>query len=104
MESFKIKRNTKPELKIPKFIVDGELAPKLNNFELTSLINKHNFTLVLGKAGPGKSSLEISLLQTPSLFKNVFHNIILFCPVSSRASIKNDFWNKNLPAEQIHDE
>ena len=60
--------------------------------------------MFLGKAGSGKSSLAISLLQTPTMFKKVFHNIILFCPINSRASVKNDFWNKNLPAEQIYDD
>jgi len=102
--SFKIKHNEKPEMKLPKFSVDGELHPKLNKYELTKLINKHTFTLILGKAGQGKSSLEIGLLQTPTLLKNVYHNILLFCPPNSRASISNDFWSKSLPDEQIFDE
>ena len=102
--SFKIKHNEKPEMKLPKFSVDGELHNKLNKYELTKLINKHTFTLILGKAGQGKSSLEIGLLQTPSLLKNVYHNILLFCPPNSRASISNDFWSKSLPDEQIFDE
>src|ERR1700722_19418922 len=89
---------------MPTFIADGQLATKLNDYELTALLNKHNFTLFLGKAGSGKSSLAISLLQTPTVFKKVFHNIILFCPINSRVSVKNDFWNKNLPAEQIYDD
>ena len=102
--SFKIKHNEKPEMKLPKFSVDAELSNKLNKYELTKLINKHTFTLLLGKAGQGKSSLEIGLLQTPSLLKNVYHNILLFCPANSRASISNDFWSKSLPDEQIFDE
>jgi hypothetical protein len=59
--------------------------------------------LFLGKAGSGKSTLLISLLQSPRMFKNIYHNIILFCPPNSRASIKNDFWSV-LPDEQIYDE
>ena len=102
--SIKIKQNEAPELKRPKFLVDSELHPKLNNYDLTKLINKHNFTLFLGKAGSGKSSLAISFLQTPSLFKNVYHNIILFAPKNSRSSIKNNFWETNLPSEQIYDD
>tara|TARA_R110000823_G_scaffold283907_2_gene402058 strand:- start:544 stop:1152 length:609 start_codon:yes stop_codon:yes gene_type:complete len=66
-------------------------------------MNRSNFALFLGKAGSGKSTLLISLLQSPSLFKKVYHNIILFCPPNSRASIKNDFWAV-LPEEQIYDE
>ena len=72
-----IKKNTEPIMKRPKFIVDGELAPKLNNYDLTQLMNKHIFTLFLGKSGSGKSSLVISLLQTPAMIKNIWHNIIL---------------------------
>jgi len=99
-----IKKNEKPNLKLPKFTVDCELSKKLNDYELTQLMNKHNFTLFLGKAGSGKSSLLISLLQTSCLFKHVYHTIFLFCPPNSRASIKDDFWAKNLPEEQVYDE
>src|ERR1700722_6253403 len=88
---------------MPTFIADGQLATKLNDYELTALLNKHNFTLFLGKAGSGKSSLVISLLQTPTMFKKVFHNVILFTPINSRASVKNGFWDKHLPDDQIYD-
>lgn len=98
-----LKENPEPNLKKPKFVVDGKLADKLDDYEITKLMNKHNFTLFLGKAGSGKSTLLVSLLQTPTLFKKVFHTIILFCPPNSRASIKNDFWSV-LPEEQIYDE
>ena len=63
----------------------------LDEYEITKLMNRSNFALFLGKAGSGKSTLLISLLQSPSLFKKVYHNIILFCPPNSRASTKNDF-------------
>ena len=97
-------KNEKPKLKMPTFNLDGELHKNLNDYPLTSLMNKSNFSLFLGKAGQGKSSLAISLLKTKGLFKGVFHNIFLFCPPNSRASIKNDFWGENLPEEQIYDE
>lgn len=99
-----IKKNTKPELVKPSFNVDGILSKKLNNYELTTLMNRHNFTLFLGKGGSGKTSLVISLIQTPSLFKGIYHSIILFCAPNSRASITNDFWTNALPEEQIYDD
>ena len=104
--SINIIKNKKPNLKIPKFHVDGILSNQLNDYPLTSLMNKSNFTLFLGKAGQGKSSLAISLLQNkkPKLFRGVYHNIFLFCPPNSRASIKNDFWEQHLPEEQIYDD
>ena len=101
--SITIKHNDEPPLKKPSFVVDGKLHDKLDNYEITKLMNKHSFSLFLGRAGSGKSTLLISLLQSPKLFKSVYHTIILFCPPNSRASIKNDFWSV-LPEEQIYDE
>lgn len=103
MSQIRIKENISPPLKKPSFVVDGKLHDKLDEYEITKLMNRSNFALFLGKAGSGKSTLLISLLQSPSLFKKVYHNIILFCPPNSRASIKNDFWAV-LPEEQIYDE
>jgi GTPase SAR1 family protein len=103
MSHITIKENKLPALKKPSFVVDGKLHDKLDEYEITKLMNKHTFSLFLGKAGSGKSTLLISLLQSPQLFKKVYHNIILFCPPNSRASIKNDFWSV-LPEEQIYDE
>lgn len=102
--SISIIKNKKPELKMPKFNVDAELHRNLNDFPLTSTLNKSNFVLYLGMAGQGKSSLAISLLKSKGLFKGVYHNIFLFCPPNSRASIKNDFWGKHLEEEQIFDD
>lgn len=102
--SISILKNKIPILRLPKFSVDNELDSKLNVYQITSLMNKSNFTLFLGKAGSGKSSLLISFLQTPSLFKKVYHNIFLFMPSNSRASIRNGFFDNNLPEEQIFDD
>ena len=102
--SIQIIHNKAPELKKPKFSVDGILHSKLDEFEVTKLMNRHNFSLFLGKAGSGKSTLLISMLKTPCLFRRVYHTIILVCPPNSRASIANDFWGTNLPEEQIYDE
>ena len=98
-----IKTNEAPILDLPEFSVDKQLHKKLNEYDITHLMNKSNFTLFLGKAGSGKSSLLISFLKTKKLFKKVFHQIFLFCPTNSRKSIKNDFWSE-LPDEQIFDE
>ena len=76
--SIEIKHNDAPKLRKPRFTVDTELHNKLNEYEITKLMNRHNFTLYLGKAGSGKSTLLISMLNTPSLFKGVYHTIILF--------------------------
>ena len=100
----RIIENKEPQLRRPKFNVDGKLDSKLDDFEITRLMNKSNFTLFLGKAGSGKSSLVISFLNSPPLFRKVYHTIILFMPPNSRASIQGGFFDKNLPQDQIYDE
>ena len=99
----KIYKNKKPKLKLPTFTVDGELSKKLNDYEITKLMNKSNVSLFLGKAGSGKTSLMTAFLNTPSMFKNVFHSVFLFMPPNSRASLKDNFFNKKIPEEQIYD-
>lgn len=98
-----IKNNKNPTLHKPSFTVDNKLSDKLDNIEVFKLMNKSHFSLFLGKAGSGKSSLCVSFLNSNDAFKKVFHNIFLFCPANSRASIKNDFWGSNLPEENIFD-
>lgn len=99
-----IKSNKEPNLKRPTFTVDNKLHDKLDNIDVFKLMNKSHFGLFLGKAGSGKSSLCISFLNSKQAFKKIFHNIFLFCPANSRASIKDDFWGSNLPQENIFDD
>jgi hypothetical protein len=96
--------NKEPTLKRPVFLVDGELDPRLNEYEITKLMNKSNFTLFLGRAGSGKTSMIVSLLNTATLFKKVYHTIYLFMGKNSRDSIKGSFFDKQLPPEQIYDD
>lgn len=104
MTKIKVKQNETPDLKMPKFNVDGELDTKLNDFEITSLMNKSNVTLYLGRAGSGKTSLMTSFLKTKSLFYRCYSTIILFMPPNSRQSMKDGFFDKFLHPKQIYDE
>lgn len=99
-----VKHNEVPKLTIPKFSVDNELDNKLNSYDITKLMNKSNFTVFLGKAGSGKSSLLISFLKSKALFYRTYHTIILFMPPNSRQSIRGGFFDKYLPASQIYDD
>jgi len=91
-----IQTNKAPKLIKPTFHIDGKLHEKLDETEIGKLMNKHNFTLFLGRAGSGKSTLAISFLKSKPMFKSIYHEIILFCPPNSRASINNDFWGTNM--------
>jgi len=102
--SIYIKQNTEPPLKKPVFLVDGKLDDKLDTYEITKLMNKSNFSLFCSKAGGGKTTMIVSLLNTPHLFKKVYHTIYLFMGKNSRDSIKGSFFDKNIGEEQIYDE
>lgn len=102
--SIHIINNREPKLLRPTFLVDGKLDNKLDDYEITKLMNKSNFTLFLGPAGSGKTSMIVSLLNTPNLFKRVYHTIYLFMGKNSRSSIKGSFFDKQIPPEQIYDD
>ena len=93
----------KPELKPPEMKCDRPLHPKLNNYELTSYLNCHSTNLLLGKPRSGKSSLMWAFLANKKLLNRVYHNIYLFQPSHSRASIKNDIFKKH-PKDKKFDE
>jgi ABC-type multidrug transport system ATPase subunit len=61
-------------------------------------MNKSNFTLFLGRAGSGKTSLIKLFLKTIDLFYEAYYQIILFMPSSSRSSIKDGFFDKKTPS------
>jgi len=93
----------KPQIKPPEMLCDKPLHPKLNNYELTSYLNHHSTNLLLGKPKSGKSSLMWAMLKDKKLLNRVYHNIYLFQPSHSRASIKNDIFKKH-PADKKFDE
>jgi DNA replication protein DnaC len=102
--SITIKKNDKPNLKKCEMLCDKEIHPKLNKFELTKLgLNQHSTNLLIGKPGSGKTSLMYSFLQNPKLLKKCYHNIILFQPRHSRASMKDNIFD-NIPEENKYDE
>lgn len=88
---------------MPSFLCDTKLHSKLDEFEATSLLNRSTMTLFLGKPGSGKTSLMVSFLQTPSLFKKCFHSIYVFMPAHSRGSLKNNIFAQ-LPEDQLYDQ
>jgi DNA replication protein DnaC len=61
-----------------------------------------SFNVILGKMGQGKTSLVTNLIKT--VFKKCFHHIIVFIPTTSRESIENDIYGKQLPVEDLYDD
>ena len=101
--SISIKKNNKPNIPICKFNCDGKLHEKLDKYEITKFLNGHSTNMFIGKPKSGKTSSLYSFFKSPKLLKKVFHNIYIFQPSHSRASMSDDLFGR-LPAEQLYDE
>jgi len=99
--SIRIIENDKPNMPICEMNCDGGLSSKLDKYELTKFLNKHETQVFCGKAGSGKTSLAYSFFKSP--LRKVFHNIFLFQPSHSRASMNDKLFDK-LPDENKYDE
>ena len=103
MSCISIQENAKPELPHCVMNCDKGLHKKLNEYELSKFMNAHATNLFIGRPGSGKTSLLYSMFKSKELFKKVFHNIFLFQPSHSRASMNDKLFDK-LPIEQLFDE
>ena len=99
----KIKFNESPNIIPCKMLCDECLHDKLNAYDLTTFMNSHETNLFIGKPKSGKTSLLYSFFKSPKLFRKVFHNIFLFQPSHSRASMKDQLFDK-IPYEQKFEE
>ena len=89
-----IKKNKYPILPQCKFLCDGKLDNKLDEYELTRFLNCHSTTLFVGKPRSGKTSLLYSFFKSKKLLKQCFENIFLFQPRHSRASMKDKLFDQ----------
>jgi len=101
--SITLKKNESPDLASCEMVCDGGLHEKLNNYDLTKFLNPHETNLMIGRPASGKTSLLYSFFKSPKLYRKVFHNIYLFQPSHSRASMKDNIFEK-IPEEQTHEE
>jgi len=65
-----IKKNLAPILPQCKFLCDGKLDKKLDEYELTQFLNAHTTTLFVGAPKSGKTSLLYSLFKSKKLLCN----------------------------------
>jgi DNA replication protein DnaC len=99
----KIKENNKPNIEKIKFECDQEIHPKLNEYELSrDFLNKSHTSVFIGRQGSGKTSLMINIVK--KLYRKCFHHIYVFMPHSSRKSLHNNIFDKNLKEDQIYEE
>lgn len=101
--SIYLKQLAHPNLKVAKMNCDNDLHEKLNKYPFLQLFNKHQSTLICGKAGQGKTSLLYGLFSSSKGLKKVFNTIILFQPTSSRDSMEHKLFDV-LPPEQLFNE
>ena len=89
-----IKKNLAPKLPQCKFLCDGKLDQKLDDYELTKFLNAHTCTLFVGAPKSGKTSLLYSLFKSKKLLRQCFENIFLFQPRHSRGSMKDKLFDQ----------
>lgn len=99
--SITIKKNVKPTFEMIEMLCDKPLSKSLDKYEMTKYLNCHSTNLLIGKPGSGKTSLMLALFH--KLLRGCYHNIYLFQPSHSRASMKKDIFEE-LPDEQKFDE
>ena len=99
--SITIKQNIKPKFEMVEMKCDKPLCKELDKYEMTKFLNSHSTNLLIGKPGSGKTSLMIAIFN--KLLRGVFHNIYLFQPKHSRASMKKDIFEE-LPEDQKYNE
>lgn len=98
-----IKENDKPRLPKCEMKCDAELDSKLNKYDLTSFLNCHSMTLLIGKPKSGKTSLLHSLFEHAGLLRYCYSKIYLFQPIQSGSSIKDCIFDM-LPEDQVYRE
>lgn len=103
MNGITIQHNDSPQLKACIMNCDKPLHKKLDKYELSRFMNNHSTNLFIGRPGSGKTSLIYSFFKSKELFAKVFHNVFLFQPSHSRASMKDRMFDQ-LPDPQKYDE
>jgi DNA replication protein DnaC len=92
----------KPTLKRVVMNCDDVIDQKLLKYPMIAdLFSKTSFNVIVGKMGSGKTSLITNFVK--SIYKKCFHNIYVFIPSNSRASIDNDIYGKYLPENQLYE-
>lgn len=99
----RIKTNDKPNLPKCNMVCDTKLHKKLDKYELTSFLNTHTMTLLIGKPKSGKTSLLHSFFEHSHLLRYCYTKVYLFQPVQSGASIKDSIFDL-LPRDQVYPE
>ena len=99
----RIRELEKPKHNKVKMLCDEILHDKLLKYPMIEdAFSTNSFNIVVGKPGQGKTSWVTNLVKHE--FKKVFECIILIMPASSRQSIDNDIFGKNLPEDQLYDD
>lgn len=102
----KILKSNKLDITPPKFLCDGNLTEHLTNYPQFSHLNVFNTTCLCGRPGSGKTSMLISILNQKGdnkIYHKVFNKIYVIMPAQSRASLKDNIFEKHNPS-RLYDE
>jgi thymidine kinase len=93
----------KPKIKSVKMLVDGVIDEKLTEYEMIDCCwARTSFNILIGSMGSGKTTLMINLMR--NVFNKCFTHIYVIMPPQSRASVKDNWLEKNIPSQYFKDE
>lgn len=101
--NIKLIKNKRPELPVCKMMCDVKINKTLDDYKLTTFLNRSQSTAIIGRPGSGKTSLLYALFKNknPALLRDAYHNIFLFQPKESGNSMSDNIFEKNLPPENL---
>lgn len=101
-----IKQLAKPKLSQTKMMCDEIIDAKLERYEaIKTAWGKHNFTIICGLMGQGKTSTTISLFNGKNApLNNVYHDLFVIIPEISLQSIaeKDNIFSKYCDEEHMY--
>lgn len=93
----------KPNIKSIKMLVDGVIDEKLTQYEMIECCwARTSFNILIGHMGSGKTTLMINLMK--NVFNKCFNHIYVIMPSQSRASVKDNWLERNIPSQYFRDE
>ena len=97
-----VKYANAPKLEKITFLCDIPIRNKLKNVDvINKYFNKANTTCVVGRQGSGKTSILMNFVK---IYDKCFGRIYVFMRESSRASLKDNVFEKRLKPERLFED
>ena len=101
--SVRIRELEKPKCSRIKMLCDNVIDERLLKYPMVADVwSTNSFNIICGTMGSGKTSFITTVVR--NVFRKCYESIYVIIPSSSRQSIQNDIYGKNLPEDQLFDD